>query len=122
VHGDGGQTRDFCHVANVVGANLLAATVAPSADLEPVFNVGTGQATTLLELFDAIRAALAAREPDRADLATARPVHGPVRPGDIRHSCADVGLAQRRLAYRAAVGLREGIDRTLGWYLGGAIG
>ena len=119
VHGDGSQTRDFCHVANVVGANLLAATVAPSVDLEPAFNVGTGRALTLRDLFSVLRDALAAAHPDRVDLPVSEPVFGPPRPGDIRHSCADVGLAERRLGYRPAVSIREGLDRTLGWYLRG---
>lgn len=117
IHGDGLQTRDFCHVANVVGANLLAATVAPSADLEPAFNVGTGRATTLRDLFVVLGDALAAAHPDRVDLAAAEPAFGPPRPGDVRHSCADVGLAERRLGFRAVVTTREGLDRTLGWYL-----
>lgn len=117
VHGDGGQTRDFCHVANVVGANLLAATVPAGPDLEPAFNVGTGRATTLLELFATLRSALAAARPERSDLRAAEPTFGPPRPGDVRVSCADVGLAERRLGLRAAVDLRDGLDRTLGWYL-----
>ena len=119
VHGDGLQTRDFCHVANVVGANLLAATTPARADLQPAFNVGTGQATTLVDLFATLRDALVAAYPDRAHLRHAAPVYGPPRPGDIRHSCADVGLAERRLGYRPAVSIREGLDRTLSWYVNG---
>ena len=119
VHGDGLQTRDFCHVANVVGANLLAATVPPSADLEPAFNVGTGKATTLVELFALLRDALGSAHPERAHLRDAEPVFGPPRAGDVRHSCADVALAARRLGFRPAVSIREGLDRTLGWYVEG---
>jgi UDP-N-acetylglucosamine 4-epimerase len=119
VHGDGGQTRDFCHVANVVGANLLAATTPARADLRPAFNVGTGHATTLVELFAVLRDALVAAYPDRADLRRAEPVYGPPRAGDVRHSRADVALAERQLGIVPAVSIREGLDRTLGWYLKG---
>jgi UDP-N-acetylglucosamine/UDP-N-acetylgalactosamine 4-epimerase len=114
VHGDGLTTRDFCHVVNVVGANLVAATTADPAALNRVYNVGTGEATTLLELFATIRAAVAARHPASA-AAVAR--HGPFRPGDVRHSCADVTLARTLLGYDTAVDLSEGVVRTLDWYL-----
>lgn len=46
--------------------------------------------------------------------------YGPPRVGDVRHSCADVGLAERRLGFLPVVSIREGLDRTLGWYLTGA--
>ena len=120
VHGDGLQTRDFCHVANVVGANLLAATTAAPAALGGAFNVGTGARTTLLELHDAIVAALREALPERTDLASAAPEFGPARPGDVRHSCADVGRARAVLGFEPAVGLRDGIGHTLGWFLTGA--
>ncbi len=119
VHRGGLQARDFCHVANVVGANLLAATTPPRADLEPAFNVGTGHATTLVELLDVLRDVLVAAHPERADLPSAEPVYGPPRAGDVRHSCADVGLAERQLGFRPAVSIRGGLDRTLGWYVKG---
>jgi UDP-N-acetylglucosamine 4-epimerase len=117
VHGDGLTTRDFCHVANVVGANLLAATSASPDALGGVFNVGTGARTTLLELYDAIVDALRAARPARADLADLRPTFGPFRPGDVRHSCADVGRARARLGFEPAVGLREGVAHTLPSFL-----
>jgi UDP-N-acetylglucosamine/UDP-N-acetylgalactosamine 4-epimerase len=117
IHGDGLTTRDFCHVANVVGANLLAATSTAPDALGGVFNVGTGARTTLLELHDAIVNALRAARPERADLADARPVFGPFRPGDVRHSCADVGRARAQLGFEPVVGLREGVAHTLPSFL-----
>ena len=120
VHGDGLQTRDFCHVANVVGANLLAATATAPTALGGVFNVGTGARTTLLELHEAIVGALREALPDRAGLASAAPEFGPERPGDVRHSCADVGRARAVLGFEPVVDLRAGIGHTLGWFLRGA--
>jgi len=113
VHGDGLQTRDFCHVANVVGANLLAAATSAPAALGRAFNVGTGARTTLLELHDAIVEAVREALPGRSELASAAPEFGPARPGDVRHSCADVGRARAVLGFEPVVGLREGIGHTL---------
>jgi UDP-N-acetylglucosamine/UDP-N-acetylgalactosamine 4-epimerase len=117
IHGDGLTTRDFCHVANVVGANLLAATAPAAGIVGEVFNVGTGRRTTLLELFDAVVEALREALPQRADLGPVAPEFGPFRPGDVRHSCADVSHARDRLGFVPVVDLREGIGATLGWFL-----
>lgn len=117
VHGDGLQTRDFCHVANVVGANLLGATTTAPEALGGVFNVGTGARATLLELHDAVVAEMRDALPERRDLASARPSFGLERAGDVRHSCADVGRAKDVLGFESVVTLREGIRHTLGWFL-----
>lgn len=118
VHGDGQQTRDFCHVANVVAANLLAATTTEPAAFGEAFDIGTGNPTTLLQLHDAIAAVLCEGLPERADLATAVPTFGPPRPGDVRHSRADVSRAREVLGFEPEVGLEQGIDRTISWFLG----
>lgn len=117
VHGDGGQTRDFCHVANVVGANLLAATHPAEPGWHRVFNVAAGGSTDLLELFDALRDAVAAHPAAPAGAADARVEHGPPRAGDVRHSRADVGRAERELGYRPVVDVAAGIAHTVGWFL-----
>ncbi len=116
IHGDGLTTRDFVHVANVVGANLLAATTEDEQALNRVYNVGCGDSVTLLDLFEAIRGALLVLDPSRDDLRTARPEFGPFRPGDVRHSRADVSLAEQVLGYRAVVGLEEGLAQTARWF------
>jgi UDP-N-acetylglucosamine 4-epimerase len=118
VHGDGLTTRDFCHVANVVGANLLAATTGSAAAFGGSFNVGTGARTSLLELFDAAVAAIRAAHPERADLAGATPEFGPFRAGDVRHSCADISRARAVLGFEPVVDLAAGIRATLPWFLG----
>jgi UDP-glucose 4-epimerase len=105
VNGDGGVTRDFTYVENVVTANLLAATATEASGR--TMNVACGDRTSLLELLDAICAA-AGR--------SVEPVFGPPRPGDITHSLADVSLARSLLGYRVDVPFREGIARTVEWY------
>jgi len=105
VYGDGLQSRDFTYVANVVQANLLAA-VAPGVAGE-AFNVACGERYTLLDLLAALNDILGAR---------IAPVHAPARPGDVRHSLADITAARQKLNYRVEVNFSEGLRRTVEWY------
>jgi UDP-N-acetylglucosamine/UDP-N-acetyl-alpha-D-glucosaminouronate 4-epimerase len=105
IYGDGGQSRDFVYVANVVDANLLAC--GAEAAIGGVFNVGAGGETSLLELL-AILGELAGR--------MAEPVFAPARVGDIRRSYGDISRARERLGYRPRVGLAEGLRETFAWY------
>jgi nucleoside-diphosphate-sugar epimerase len=105
IYGDGRQSRDFTFVANVVDGNLRALT-APGLHGQSV-NLATGKRVTLNRLLS-----LLAREMGRSP--TAR--HQPPRPGDIRHSLADVSLARKLLGYRPQIGLREGIKETVDWF------
>ncbi len=105
IHGDGGQTRDFVFVEDVVRANLTAM----DADLAPgeVFNVGTGRSISLLELHGGLAKLAGRDEPPR---------HGPPRVGDVRHSRADVSHIQARLGWRSQVDFEEGLRITFEWY------
>lgn len=105
IHGDGGQSRDFTYIDNVVSANLLALR-APQLSGE-VVNVACGEQTDLNELYGMIREILGIdREAE----------YGPTRVGDVRHSLADISRARALLGYEPVVGLREGLQATLGWY------
>jgi len=96
INGDGETSRDFCYVANVVQANLLAAT-AQHPDLGcQAFNVARGDRTTLNEIFAAIRTSLQAKDPT---LGNPQPTSRDFRAGDIRHSQADISLIQNLLGY-----------------------
>lgn len=105
VHGDGEQTRDFTYVGDAVQANWLAAS-APRAS-GAVINVAGGRRTSINELARVIREFVGA---------VLEPVHGPSRPGDVRHSLADLGLARDLLGYAPAFDLREGLSRTIESY------
>src|SRR5512137_1376929 len=96
VNGDGETSRDFCHVDNVVQANLLAATTANPEAMGKVYNVAVGDRTTLNQLFGAIQDEVARLHPAARN---ARPVYRDFRAGDVRHSLADVGLARTLLGY-----------------------
>ena len=112
----GSTTRDFCHVANVVQANLLAATVDRVDAQNQVYNVAVGGRTTLLELYGLLRGIVEERRPG---LRVPEPVHADFRPGDVRHSQADISKAQRLLAYAPMYDLRAGLREAFGGYAGG---
>ena len=105
IYGDGRQSRDFTYVENVVRGNLLA--LHAKAARGQAVNVATGRRVSLLELLKAM-----ARQTGRPARAEKRPP----RPGDIRHSLADIGRARRLLRYRPAVDFESGLRRTLAWY------
>ena len=113
INGDGLTSRDFCHVDNVVQANLRAATTGNPDAIGKVYNVAVGDRTTLLQLFEGIRAQVSAFRPEAA---AARPVHREERAGDVRHSLADISRARTLLGYEPTVTLMEGLERTALWY------
>lgn len=109
INGDGGHTRDFTYIENVVNANLLAsAAPAERASGWPV-NIGAAERTSLLQLLEAVR------------VVTGRPVmveHRPARPGDVRDSLAGVERARELLGYTPRISLLEGLKRTWEWLNG----
>lgn len=113
INGDGTITRDFCHVDNVVQANILAATTANPAAFGDVFNVALGGQTTLTQLYDLIVGKLSKISPQAAAL---KPVYGPPRPGDIIHSGADISKIRHALGYDPSVSVDEGLEETVSWY------
>jgi len=113
LNGDGETSRDFSYVANVVQANLLAATATDPAALRTVYNVAAGGRTTLLELFDLMRQEAARLHPAASKVGRE---HRPPRAGDIRHSHANIDRARRLLGYAPTHTLREGLAETVAWY------
>lgn len=111
IFGDGGASRDYTPVANVVAANLLAATAGATG---AVYNVALGGRTSLDELWLRLRRALEAAQPG---LRVAEPERTGERAGDVRHSQADVSKAARELGYAPRVGLDEGLRETVAWFL-----
>lgn len=105
-YGDGTQSRDFTYVSNVVGANLRACAAGPEAGGH-VFNIACGAAVTLSELFRRL-----------CDLleVSSEPMYAPERPGDVKHSLADITKARRLLGYEPDCYFEEGLARTVEWY------
>jgi UDP-N-acetylglucosamine 4-epimerase len=114
INGDGETTRDFCYVDNAIQANLLAALTDDPAAINQVYNVAVDDRTSLNRLFQLLRDALATRFPG---LAAVKPAYRDFRPGDVRHSQADIGKARRLLGYAPTHRLVEGIHAAMPWYL-----
>lgn len=113
INGDGETSRDFCYIDNVVQVNLLSAA-SNEAARDQVYNVAVGDRTTLNDLFMALRDALK-QQGIRYDKA---PAHRDFRPGDVRHSLADIGKARRLLGYAPTHDIRQGIAESMAWYVG----
>ena len=105
IFGDGSTSRDFTFIDNVVCANLLAAK-ASSQVAGKVFNVATGQSVTLLEAYETIKRLVGYQ---------GEVEFKPEREGDIRHSVADISLAQELLGYRVVTDFAQGLQRTIAW-------
>ena len=106
VHGDGLQSRDFTYVANAVQA-LIKAARAPKQAVGEVYNVGTGNSISVLDLVTSLNRLL-----DKNLV----PQHGPIRMGDVRFSKADIQRTRKDLGYEPNVTFADGLKRTLAWY------
>lgn len=114
VFGDGETSRDFCYVDNAVQVNLLAATVAGADAVNQVYNVAVGGRTSLNALFEMCRALLVDRFPHARSM---QPEHGEFRPGDVRHSQADISKACRLLGYAPTHDVHKGLGEAMDWYV-----
>lgn len=104
IYGDGEQSRDFTYIDNAVQANILAAEGDVTGE---AFNVASGGRVTINELVDRLNESLG------TDI---DPVYDDPRPGDIKHSHADISKAANLLGYEPQVGFSEGLERTIEYY------
>jgi len=113
INGDGETSRDFCYIANAVQANLLAA-LAPDLVQGQIFNVAVNGRTSLNTVFAKLREALrtVGIRYDR------EPIHADFRPGDVRHSQADITKAERLLGYAPTHRIEAGLVETARWARG----
>ena len=111
IYGDGETSRDFCYIDNVVQANILAA-MAGDEGQDEIYNVGAGDRTSLNQLHAMMKAALEGLGIEVA----AEPVYRDFRPGDVRHSQADISKARRLLGYDPAYEVADGIQAAMPWY------
>jgi nucleoside-diphosphate-sugar epimerase len=105
VFGDGEQSRDFTYVDNVVEANLIAARAKEASG--HVINIACGQAVTVNETISIINE-LAGKN--------VKPIYADPRPGDVKHSLADIALAKKTIGYEPKILFREGLQKAIGWY------
>ncbi|MCU1497438.1 MAG: nucleoside-diphosphate-sugar epimerase [Acidimicrobiales bacterium] len=107
VHGDGGQSRDFAFIDDVVAANLAAATAPAEACSGKAYNIAGGREQSLLEMLDILRGVLGVDTPA---------THVGPRPGDVRHSSADLSAAVADLGYQPTVSFETGLARTVEYF------
>lgn len=112
INGDGETSRDFCFVENAVQANILAA-LASGDSTNQVYNVAVSGRTTLNTLFEYLRSSLA----DLGIQYSHPPQYRDFRPGDVRHSQADISKAQRMLGYQPTHDIQQGIRTAMPWYV-----
>jgi len=105
IYGDGEQSRDFTYVDNIVEANLLAARVKKTAG--EVLNIACGEAVTVNEIIDMINEILGKN---------IKPIYTDPRPGDVKHSLADISAAKKLLGFKPKVSFREGLQKAIDWY------
>jgi UDP-glucose 4-epimerase len=103
IYGDGEQSRDFICVDDVV--ETITRIIRSSTDSDGTYNLGSGRATTINQLVTVLQRILGDEE--------FRPIYAPARPGDIRHSQADIGKAKRQLGFNPKISLEEGLERLI---------
>ncbi|MES2740017.1 MAG: SDR family oxidoreductase [Pseudomonadota bacterium] len=113
IHGDGETSRDFCFIDNVVQANILAALTEREEAVNQVYNVAINARTSLNQLFESIRGLLL---PSCPHLLHYRPHYGPFRPGDVRHSQADIAKVVKLLGFVPSHDIERGLQQAIGWY------
>ncbi len=107
IYGDGQQSRDFTYIDNVVEANLLA--VRAKQTKGDVINIACGSAVTVNAIIDAINGLLGKN---------IKPTYTDPRPGDVKHSLADIALAKNLIDYKPIVPFQQGLENAISWYRG----
>ena len=123
INGDGKTSRDFCYVANVVQANILAAlaefSISDTNPLNQVYNIAIGDQITLNELYQLIRNTLNVKgvKSQFGQDEYPSPIYRAFREGDVRHSLADISKARRLLGYAPTHRVNQGIETAMHWYI-----
>jgi UDP-N-acetylglucosamine 4-epimerase len=107
INGDGQHSRDFTYVDNAVDANLLSLFTTNANAVNQVYNIACGKQTSLNELFIILK---------REAGSYFEPRYAAERPGDVKHSLADVSKAKELLGYRPRIPVEEGLQLTFKWY------
>lgn len=114
INGDGGTSRDFCYVDNVVQANILSAITERDGAVNQIYNIAVGDQTSLNQLYLYLKESL---EIHVSQLSNAKPIYRDLRVGDVRHSLADIGKAKDLLGYQPTHQILDGLRDTINWYL-----
>lgn len=113
INGDGGYSRDFTYIDNVIQMNMLAMTTTNPDAVNQVYNTAFGERTTLNQLVNYLKEYLSEFDPKIADVEI---LHGPNRQGDIPHSLACIDKARKLLGYIPEYSMRDGLKEAVKWY------
>lgn len=114
IFGDGKTSRDFTFVENVVALNIAAATSLKKVQPGTVINGALGNTTSLIQLYELLRKSLESKKDIKI---AATPFFADFRPGDIRHSNANMTKAHQIFSYTPLISISEGMDKTVEWYV-----
>jgi UDP-N-acetylglucosamine/UDP-N-acetylgalactosamine 4-epimerase len=114
INGDGETSRDFCYIKNAVQANILAAITDKAEALNQVYNVAVGDRTTLNQLYISIYEKLLRHIPTQPKV---KAIYRDFRPGDVRHSQADISKAKKLLGYKPTYTIYTGLEESMNWYI-----
>ena len=106
INGDGNHSRDFTYIENVIEANLKAC-LGPREACGEAYNIAYGQNTSLNELHEKLCQLLGKQ---------LKPIYGPERLGDVKHSLADINKAKRLFGYDPSYDINAGLERSIDWY------
>ena len=107
INGDGTISRDFTYVRNAVQANILSLFANNKKAINQVYNIACGHQTSLLDLFQKLK---------KISSSDIEPTHMSDRPGDVKHSLADISKAKNLLGYDPQISVEEGLKKTFEWY------
>jgi UDP-glucose 4-epimerase len=105
IYGDGEQSRDFSYIDNVVEANLLAARAPKTAG--EIINIACGESVTINQIIEMINEIVGKN---------VKPIYTDPRPGDVKHSLADISLAQEIIGYKSVISFKAGLEKAIDWY------
>jgi UDP-N-acetylglucosamine 4-epimerase len=115
INGDGTHSRDFTYIDNVIQINMLAAVTTNPLAINQVYNVACGENNNLNQLVGYLKEFLSEFDPEISKI---EPSYGPEREGDVKHSLASIGKAERLLGYKPAHLFKDGLREAVGWYWG----
>lgn len=114
INGDGGNTRDFTFIDNVINANHLAAITSKREAINNVYNIACGQNISIIELFENIRNLISKYDISVKDIPA---IFGPPRKGDVMHSLASIEKGKSLLNYDAKIDFASGLKQTVDWFV-----
>ncbi len=118
INGDGETSRDFTYIDNVIQMNILAGLTDNPEAFGEAFNVAAGGRNTLNELFELIKTQLQTKNSDQQpETNDQKPIYRDFRPGDIRHSNADISKAKTMVGYQPTHDIYRGMEEAIGWYI-----